>query len=141
MTTEKQKPTTTTFEAYEKDFANLPLDEKIQHLLRLESTTLSDTINFILSLPSMIGEKIRDGVAEFGYQKEEAEKKAKAPAEHKAEVKVEVTDEKAETKSAEPEAKKPTTRTAKPKAEATPKTAPKKPTTRKTTTKTEAKPE
>ncbi len=140
MTTEKQKPTATTFEAFEKEFAELPLDEKIQQLLRLESTTLSDTINFILSLPSMIGEKLRDGVAEFGYQKEAAEKKAKSPVEHKVEVKEEVSDEKAEAKPAEPKAKKTTTRTAKPKAETTPKPAPKKPTTRKTTTKVEEKP-
>lgn len=141
MTTEKQKPVETTFEKYEKEFSKLPLEQKIQQLLKLESTTLSDTVNYILNLPYAIGENVRDGLAEFGYKMEEEEKKAKSPAEHKKEdVKAEVKDAKAETKPAESKAKKTTTRSAKPKAEATPKTAPKKPTTRKTTTKTETKP-
>lgn len=130
MITEKQKPVETTFEAFEKEFEKLPLDEKIQHLLKLESTTLGETLNFILNLPYTIGEKIRDGVAEFGFKKEEEEKKAKRPTEHKEEV----TEEKAETKAEEPKVKKTTTaRTAKPKTET------KKTTVRKKPTKTEDK--
>lgn len=137
MTTEKQKPTPTTFEAFEKEFAELPLDQKIQHLLELEKTALSETLNYIISLPSLIGEKLRDTVAEFGYKIEEEEQKAKTPAEHKEEVKEQAKEEKSEATPAVPKAKKTTTRTATPKAEAKPKAAPKKPTTRKRVTKTD----
>lgn len=135
MTTEKPKPEVPPFEAFKKEFAELPLEEKVRKLVDLEAITLSDTFNFILNLPYYIGEKVRDGLAEVGFMKEEAEKKAKRPAEHKTEVN---TEEKASDKSANkaaektaPKAAKATKpRAAKPKSE-----VPKKTTTRKKTTK------
>ncbi|MBX7170013.1 MAG: (2Fe-2S)-binding protein [Pyrinomonadaceae bacterium] len=131
MTTEKKKPVETTFEAFEKEFSKLPLEEKIQQLLELEKTTLGETLNYILNLPFTVGEKIRDGIAHFGFKMEEEEKKAKRPTEHQEEVK----EEKTEVKPEEPKVKKTTaTRTAKPKTEA------KKPNTRRKTTKSEEKP-
>lgn len=125
MTTEKSKPEESTFEKYQKEFAKLPLEEKVKNLMSLESVTLGETFNYILNLPYTIGEKIRDGVAEFGFKMEEAEKQAKRPAEHQPE-------EKAEVKAEEPAEKTAKPKTAKPKT-----TEAKKPTTRKKTTKPE----
>ncbi len=139
MTTEKVKPEATPFEAFQKEFGDLPLNEKVKYLLQLESVTLNETFSYILNLPYTIGEKIRDGLAEFGFKMEEAERKAKRPTEHKPEPAEEAkagTEAKAaepKAKAAEPKAKK---TTAKPK----PTTAPKKPAARKRTTKTEEKP-
>lgn len=125
MTTEKAKPEATTFESFQKEFGNLPLDEKVKYLLQLESVTLSETFSYILNLPYTIGEKIRDSMAEYGFKMEEEEKKAKRPTEHKAE-------EPEEPKAAKPKAEEP--KAAKPKAKKTAaKTkpaAPKKPATR-----------
>lgn len=96
MTTEpKAKPEPTEFESFMKNFEKLPLNEKIGKLLELEQIALGDTFNYILNLPYTIGEFVRDKMAEFGYQMEEEEKKAKRPTEHKAET---ATEEKAETK-------------------------------------------
>lgn len=127
MTTEKPKPEVPPFETFKKEFAELPLEEKVRKLVDLEAITLSDTFNFVLNLPYYIGEKIRDGVAEFGFMKEEAEKKAKRPAEHKTEEKAEAkVEEKVEVKA---------TKTAKPRTTKAKTTTPKKPATRKRTVK------
>ncbi|NJM52237.1 MAG: (2Fe-2S)-binding protein [Blastocatellia bacterium] len=126
MTTEKPKPEVPPFETFKKEFAELPLDEKVRKLVDLEAITLSETFNFVLNLPYYIGEKIRDGVAEFGFMKEEAEKKAKRPAEHKTEEKAE---EKAEAKADK------ATKTTKPRVAKAKTATPKKPPTRKRTTK------
>lgn len=128
MTTEKPKPEVPPFENFKKEFTELPLDEKVKRLIDLESITLSETFSYVLNLPYLIGEKLRDGMAEFGFKKEEEEKKAKRPAEHK-------TEEKAEAKT-ETEAQ-PKTAKAPAKAKAP---AAKKPSTRKKVTKTEDKP-
>ncbi len=124
MTTEKAKPEESQFEAFQKEFGKLPLDQKVKYLLDLETVTLGETFAYILNLPYTIGEKIRDGMAEFGFKKEEEEKKAKRPSEHKEEAK--------ETKAEEPKAKK---TTAKAKT-----AAPKKPAARRKPTKPEEKP-
>ena len=124
MTTEKPKPEVPPFETFKKEFAELPLEEKVKKLIDLESITLSETFTFVLNLPYYIGEKIRDGIAEFGFMKEEAEKKAKRPTEHKTEEKAEAkVEEKAEAKVKKPRATKAKTAT------------PKKPATRNRTTK------
>jgi hypothetical protein len=86
MTAEpKAKPTPTEFETFVKDFEKLPLNEKVGKLLELEQITLGDTVNYILNLPYTIGEFVRDQMAEFGYKKEEEEKKVKQPNEHNTE--------------------------------------------------------
>jgi ferredoxin len=112
MTTEKAKPEATTFESFQKEFGDLPLDEKVKYLLQLESVTLSETFSYILNLPYTIGEKIRDSVAEFGLKMEEEEKKAKRPTEHQAEPEVTPVEE---PPAEEPKVKK-TTAKAKPAA-------------------------
>jgi ferredoxin len=141
MTTEKPKPEISNFEAFKKEFSELSLDEKVGKLLDLEAITLSETFSFILNLPYTIGEKVRDGLAQIGFQKEAAEKQAKRPAEHQTndEKAVDGEEKKTEVKKKTP-AKSATTK----KAPATPKksptvkseTAPKKAATRKTTAKT-----
>lgn len=130
MISEKAKPEESTFEKYQKEFAKLPLDEKVKNLMSLESVTLSETFDYILNLPYTLGAKIRDEMAEFGFKMEEAEKQAKRPAEHKPE---ETVEEKVETS----ETDAPKTKAAK--ASAAKKTAatPKKTTTRKRTAKAE----
>ena len=82
VTTEKPKPVVSEFESFKKEFAELPLTDKIKNLLELESITLGETFNFILNLPYAAGEKLRDSLAEFGFKMEEDEKRAKKPSEH-----------------------------------------------------------
>lgn len=128
MTTEKPKPEATIFEQYQKEFSKLPLNEKIKNLLDLETETLGETFTYLLNLPYTIGEKVRDGIAEFGFKIEEEEKKAKRPAEHKAKTEGETPSEK-ETSKRTPGT--PRSRAAKPKS-----TGAKKPAARKRTPKT-----
>jgi ferredoxin len=82
MVTEKKKPEATKFESFKKEFDDYSLEEKVRHLMELESVTLSETFSYILNLPYTIGEKLRDGIAEFGFKIEEDAKKAKRPEEH-----------------------------------------------------------
>lgn len=112
MTTEKPKPEVPPFDAFKKEFAELPLEEKVKKLVDLEAITLSDTFNFVLNLPYYIGEKLRDGIAEFGFMKEEAEKQAKRPDEHNS-----------TSEATEPKVEETAKKTAKPKAETPKKTA------------------
>lgn len=112
MTTDKPKPEVPPFDAFKKEFAELPLEEKVKKLVDLEAITLSDTFNFVLNLPYYIGEKLRDGIAEFGFMKEEAEKQAKRPEEHNS-----------TSESTEPKVEEADKKTAKPKAETTKKTS------------------
>lgn len=139
MISEKAKPEESTFEKYQKEFSELPLDEKVKNLLSLESITLSETFNYILNLPYTLGAKIRDEMAEFGFKMEEAEKQAKRPAEHKTEEKSEEKAEASEPKTEASEPKAPKAKTAKATtAKKTTATA-KKTTTRRRTAKTEDK--
>ena len=91
-------------EEYRKEFAELPLEKKIANLVQLESIALSETVSFIFNSPFKIADKVLDVMAEFGFKKEEQEREAARPAEHKAngsgnDVKAESKDDvKAETK-------------------------------------------
>lgn len=92
MTKEKQKaasePKETNAdpnEAYRKEFAELPLEKKIANLVQLESIALGETVSFIINSPFKIGEKLMDVMAEFGLKKEEREREAVRPEEHKEE--------------------------------------------------------
>ena len=73
---------TQTAEEYRKQFAAMPLQEKIVDLAQLEAIALGETFSFILNSPYMIFGKIMDVMADFGYQKERTEKDAGRPAEH-----------------------------------------------------------
>jgi hypothetical protein len=71
-------------EEYRKAFAEMPLEKKIANLVQLETIALGETFSFILNSPFKIADKVMDVMAEFGFKKEEREKEAARPAEHKA---------------------------------------------------------
>lgn len=72
-------------ETYQKKFAELPLEEKISNLVKLESMALSETLSYVLSAPQAIGGKIVDVLAGFGFKLDDEAKKAAQPEEHRAE--------------------------------------------------------
>jgi len=89
----KEKASTETSEAksvedqseeYRKQFAEMPLEKKIANLLQLETIALSETVSFIMNSPFQIADKVLDVMAEFGLKKEEKERDAARPAEHKS---------------------------------------------------------
>lgn len=90
MTGEKVKeptveaPTEDMNEQYRKEFAELPLEKKIANLVQLETIALGETVSFIINSPFKIADKLMDVMAEFGFKKEEQQKEAARPAEHKA---------------------------------------------------------
>lgn len=70
-------------EKYRKEFAELPLEEKISNLVKLESLAFSETLSFVLSAPQAIGGKIVEVLAQFGYKFDQDAKDAARPEEHK----------------------------------------------------------
>jgi len=70
-------------EEYRKEFAAMPLEKKIAHLVQLETIALGETVSFIINSPFKIGEKVMDVMAEFGFKKEERQREAARPEEHK----------------------------------------------------------
>lgn len=81
---EEEKPEfETKHEDYRKQFEELPLEKKISSLLELEGVALSETLNFVVNSPSHIVGKIMDVMAQFGFKKDELEKEARRPKEHK----------------------------------------------------------
>ena len=82
---EPQETDTDPNEAYRKEFADMPLEKKIANLVQLESLALGETVSFIINSPFKVGEKLMDVMAEFGFKKEERERDAVRPEEHKAE--------------------------------------------------------
>ena len=61
----------------------MPLEKKIANLVQLETIALGETVSFIINSPFKIADKVMDVMAEFGFKKEEREKEAARPAEHK----------------------------------------------------------
>ncbi|HEX6124975.1 MAG TPA: hypothetical protein VFZ23_06325 [Pyrinomonadaceae bacterium] len=72
-------------EQYRKEFAEMPLETKIKNLVQLETIALGETVSYIINSPFTIADKIMDVMAEFGFRKEEQQKSAVRPEEHKAE--------------------------------------------------------
>jgi ferredoxin len=70
-------------EQYRKEFAELPLEKKIANLVQLETIALGETVSFIINSPFKVADKMMDVMAEFGFKKEEQQKDASRPAEHK----------------------------------------------------------
>lgn len=80
---EEEKPADEVkYEAYRKEFADLPLEKKVADLLHFEAIAFSETVSFVLNSPSMIVGKIMDVMAEFGLKMEDDAKKATRPNEH-----------------------------------------------------------
>ena len=70
-------------EQYRKEFAEMPLEKKIANLVRLETIAFGETVSFIINSPFTIADKVMDVMAEFGFKKEEKQKEAVRPDEHK----------------------------------------------------------
>jgi len=80
---EEAKSDTDRSEEYRKEFAEMPLEKKIANLVQLETIALGETVSFIFNSPFKIADKVLDVMAEFGFKKEEQERQAARPAEHK----------------------------------------------------------
>lgn len=70
-------------EEYRKQFAELPLEKKIANLVQLETIALGETVSFIINSPFKIADMAMNVMAEFGFRKEERQKEATRPQEHK----------------------------------------------------------
>jgi ferredoxin, 2Fe-2S len=70
-------------ESYRKEFEEMPLEQKIAELVRLEAIALGETFSFILNSPSKVFSKVMDVMAEFGLKMDEEAKNAKTPEEHR----------------------------------------------------------
>ena len=87
MVEKKKKPESETKEAedreeaYRKEFTDLPLEKKIANLMQLEAIALGETFAFVVNSPFKVFEKIGDVMAEFGFKKEEEQKRQARPAE------------------------------------------------------------
>jgi ferredoxin len=112
MTTKKkeeEKPADQVkYEAYRKEFEELPLEKKIADLLHFEAIAFGETISFVLNSPSMIVGKVMDVMAEFGLKIEDDAKKAARPSEHHSNVKAEKNkgDENSQTSTFDKESSK-----------------------------------
>jgi ferredoxin len=80
--TEEPKPDEPKSEQYRKEFAELPLEQKISELMKLEAMALGDTFSFIVNSPYKIFEKIGDVMADFGLKLENKAREAQRPEEH-----------------------------------------------------------
>lgn len=100
--TEKEKKAETD-EEYRKRFSELPLDKKISELVQLEAIALSDTLSFVFNSPYTLGDKIMHIMAGFGFKKEEQEREAARPEEHRKNGKSNGTEEKSEEKTVKAE--------------------------------------
>ncbi|MBX7053552.1 MAG: 2Fe-2S iron-sulfur cluster binding domain-containing protein [Pyrinomonadaceae bacterium] len=56
------------------EFAELPLEEKIAKLAKMEAVALSETISFVLDSPFKVFEKFGDMLADIGMKKDTAQK-------------------------------------------------------------------
>ena len=71
-------------EQFRKEFAEMPFEKKIANLVQLETIALSETVTFIINSPFKVADKLMDVMAEFGFKKEEKQKHAARPAEHRS---------------------------------------------------------
>lgn len=71
-------------EQYRKEFEEMPLEKKIANLVRLETIALGETVSFIMNSPFKIADMMMGVMAEFGIKKEEQQKTAVRPDEHKS---------------------------------------------------------
>ena len=77
----KEKEEQNREEAYRKEFTELPLEKKIANLMQLEAIALGETFAFVVNSPFKIFEKLGDVMAEFGFKKEEEQKRRSRPPE------------------------------------------------------------
>jgi ferredoxin len=106
MTREKEqepKPDEPKSEQYRKEFTELPLEQKISELMKLEAIALGDTFSFIINSPYKIFEKVGDVMADFGMKLENKAREAQRPEEHakKSAENGKAADEQTENKAAQ----------------------------------------
>jgi hypothetical protein len=63
-------------EPLQNEFENLPLDEKIANLLKMEAVTLSETFAYAVKSPLEVVEKVGDVITDIGQRIETEAKKA-----------------------------------------------------------------
>lgn len=68
---------------FRKDFQELPFEKKFATLAQLEAVALSETLNYVSTLPSFVVGKIMDLMGTFGKQMEDQKRAEKRPEEHK----------------------------------------------------------
>ncbi len=78
-------------EAYRKEFTELPLEKKIAELAHLEMIALGETFAFVINSPFKVFDKLGDVMAEFGFKKEEEQKRKARPSEHGGKAKPKTT--------------------------------------------------
>lgn len=78
---EEEKKTEAPKAKFQKEFDDLPLDQKIANLVRMEAVTLSETVSYVMNSPMKVVEKVGDIMSEFGMRLEAEAKKATRPAE------------------------------------------------------------
>lgn len=81
---EKEKPKEEPRD-FRKEFEAMPLDKKFATLVEIESVALTDTVNFIASLPNRVTSKIVDLLGGFGRKLETQAKASRRPSEHQNE--------------------------------------------------------
>lgn len=64
---------------FQQEFDELPLDQKIANLVRMEAVTLSETVSYVINSPMKVVEKVGDFMSEFGMRLEAEAKKATRP--------------------------------------------------------------
>ena len=69
---------------FRRDFQKLPLEKKFVTLVQIEAVALSESLNFITNLPTLVGSKVVDVLASFGWQIEKNARHARRPDEHRA---------------------------------------------------------
>jgi len=69
-------------EDYHKQFTEMPLEQKIAELMKLEAIALGETFSFVLNSPYLVFEKVGDVMAGFGMKLENRAREAQRPAEH-----------------------------------------------------------
>ncbi len=89
-------------EQYRKEFEEMPLEKKIANLVQLETIALGETVSFIMNSPFKIADMMMGVMAEFGFKKEEQQKTAVRPDEHKSDTGSKASSKK-KSKSEKPE--------------------------------------
>lgn len=71
-------------EEYRKQFAELPLNQKMSQLMQLEAMALTETLSYVINSPYTIADKLMGVMADFGFKMDQAKRDAAKPKEHKA---------------------------------------------------------
>jgi ferredoxin len=82
--TEREMTSEETAKDLRKEFRDLPLKRKLSTLVELEAVTLFQTLNTIIDIPFMLGEKVMDLMAGRGRSLSESKRAERRPDEHRS---------------------------------------------------------